>query len=165
MADTRADPRPVVTLAPLPRDRLSEVAHFTLPPDQAPFSDLPLTVMDTGAARDGHVILADGEPAGFFAIDRDYGAHHDFAPEGALGLRMFSVNHADQGRGIASAGVAALRGYLAAQYPGWDWCYLTVNCRNPAAIRVYEKGGFEYTDALYLGGDLGPQHIMRLPLG
>ena len=156
--------RPAITLAPLPRDQIGRVDHFTLPPDQAPFSAHPRDVMDAPDTRDGHVILADGQPAGFFAIDRDYPDHHDFAPEGTIGLRMFSVDHAQQGRGVASNGCRALAGYLAAQYPGTGSCYLTVNCRNADAYRVYIKGGFVDTGALYLGGGFGPQHIMCLDL-
>lgn len=153
-----------ITLDPLPRDQIARVANIALPPEQARFSALPVDVMDTPRARDGHVILADRNPVGFFAIDRDDPAHHDFAPEGALGLRMFSINHADQGRGIASTACAALARYLPVHYPQHTTCYLTVNCRNPGAHRAYVKGGFEDTGARYLGGGLGPQHIMRLAL-
>lgn len=156
--------RPVITIEPLPRDQIGRVAHFQLPPEQAQFSAFPVDVMNTPGHRDAHVILADGEPAGFFAIDRDYAAHHDFAHDRALGLRMFSVDFAQQGQGVASNGCRALRAYLQKQYPDWTACFLTVNVKNPDAYRVYEKGGFMDTRDLYLGGGLGPQHIMRLDL-
>lgn len=155
---------PVITIEPLPRAQIDRVAHFTLPPEQVLFSAYPADVMQTPKARDGHVILADGRAVGFFAIDRDYPKHHNFTPADVLGLRMFSVNHADQGRGIASTACGMLAGYLSGQYPGWSSCYLTVNRRNPGAYHVYLRGGFEDTSALYHGGDIGPQHIMRLAL-
>lgn len=156
--------RPKITLQPLPRADIARVAHFRLPPEQIQFSAHPTDVMNTPGARDAHIILADNHPAGFFAIDRDYAPHHDFAPDSALGLRMFSVDHSRQGQGVASNGCRALKSYLATQYPEWNNCYLTVNCRNPDAHRVYEKGGFVDTGTLYLGGGFGPQHIMRLDL-
>lgn len=156
--------RPEITLEPLPRDRIDRVAHFDLPPEQAQFSAFPVDVMATPADRDAHIILADGHPAGFFAIDRDYARHHDFAGACDLGLRMFSVDHRFQGRGVASNGCRQLRPYLGGQYPDRRSCFLTVNCKNPEAYRVYEKGGFRDTGDLYLGGGLGPQNIMKLSL-
>lgn len=154
-----------ITLAPLPAGRADLVAHITLPPEQHQFSDPPaLALARARGRRDGHLIRLGGQIVGFFGIDPDYPAAHDFAPEGAIGLRMFSVDQAHQGRGVASAACARLRPYLAHHYPAAPACYLTVNHRNPAARRAYLKGGFADTGADYLGGGAGPQHIMRLDL-
>lgn len=153
-----------ISIAPLPREEIDKLAHFHLPPEQMQFSAHPVDVAKTPASRDAHVIYDSEDPAGFFAIDREYAETHDFTEPGALGLRMFSVNHAHQGRGIASTASRLLRDYLRAQYPDRSLCYLTVNCRNPGAYKVYEKGGFVDTGALYYGGAVGPQHIMRLTL-
>ena len=153
-----------VTIEPIEAADIGRLSHFTLPPEQAGFADLPAKVMADTPARDGHVILADGEPAGFFAIDRDYGEAHDFAPAGCIGVRMFSVDHAQQGRGIASNACRAMKAYFRAQYPDAASCWLTVNCRNPGAKAAYLKGGFTDTGDLYLDGGFGPQHIMRLDL-
>lgn len=155
-----------VTLGPLPRDRTDLVMHLTLPEDQQVFGgDIRETAADTDPEVDFHVIRAGGDIVGFFKIERAYGARYDFAPEGALGLRMLQVDTGAQGLGIGSAAFAALPGYLATQYPGRDECWLTVNCRNPRARHVYLKGGWEDTGALYHGGAAGPQHIMRLRFG
>ncbi|MEJ2021921.1 MAG: GNAT family protein [Maritimibacter sp.] len=154
----------MISIAPISREDIDRVAHFHLPPEQMQFSAHPLDVMKTPESRDAHVIY-DGEvPVGFFAIDRDYALTHDFTEPGALGLRMLSVNHADQGRGIASEASRLLSSYLHDHYPDRQQCYLTVNCRNPGAYRAYEKGGFVDTGELYHGGPVGPQHIMRLQL-
>jgi len=147
----------------LPDTEVGRLAHFTLPPEQSMFADLPSQAAGV-AGREGHVILADGQPVGFFAIQPDYGTAYDFAPDDAIGLRMFSIDHAAQGKGHATAACRLLTGYLAAAYPGRAACYLTVNVKNPGARRVYEKGGFVDTGALYLGGGYGPQHVMRLAL-
>ncbi|AJE48001.1 GNAT family N-acetyltransferase [Celeribacter indicus] len=154
-----------VTISPLPRDALDRVAGFSLPPEQAQFSGLPARTMDDAPPdRDGHVIEEDGTPVGFFAIDRGYATAHEFAEAGALGLRMFLIDRRAQGRGIASAACRQLAGYLARAYPDRALCYLTVNCRNPHARRAYLNGGFTDTGALYHGGAIGPQHILRLAL-
>lgn len=154
-----------LTLAPLPADRPDLVAHITLPPEQHEFSDPPAVALATATGRrDGHLIEQDGQVAGFFAIDPDYPDAHDFAEKGSIGLRMFCVDHAQQGRGIASGACRLLRGYLAGRYPDADAVYLTVNHRNPGARRAYLKGGFTDTGQDYLDGGAGPQHIMRLPL-
>lgn len=153
----------MTTLRPLPLSELHLTEGFTLPPEQAGFADLPTVSMQQGTARDGHLILWDGQPAGFFAIDRDYGETQDFAPNDVIGLRMFLVDHAQQGRGIAKAACAQLRAYLARHYAA-PACYLTVNAKNPAARAAYLHGGFEDTGALYLDGGFGPQHILRLDL-
>lgn len=154
-----------ISLAPLPDDRRDLIAHLTLPPEQYQFSTPPLRALEEAKGRrDGHMILEGDRVVGFFGIDPDYAQAHEFAEPGSIGVRMFSVDHAQQGRGIASAACRLLGDYLAAQYPDVATCYLTVNHRNPGARAAYLKGGFIDTGADYLGGGSGPQHIMRLPL-
>lgn len=155
---------PTVSIEPIARDQIGRLAHLTLPPEQIVFSGLPADVMNSPAARDGHMILADGRPVGFFAIDRDYDQTYDFAPAGVIGLRMFSVDHAYQGQGIASTACRMLAAYLPAHYPTANAVYLTVNHRNPGAKKAYLNGGFTDTGADYLDGGMGPQYIMRMDL-
>lgn len=161
---TMTSDRPHVTLARIAPQDIGQLSHFTLPPDQAGFADLPPVSMANAPDRDGHVILADGVPAGFFGIDTTYAAGHTFAPTGSIGVRMFMIDHAQQGRGIASAACRAMPAYLAAEYPQAPSCWLTVNCRNPGARTAYLRGGFRDTKELYLDGGFGPQHIMCLDL-
>lgn len=154
-----------VTLAPLPEGRDDLLRAVELPPEQHAFAEPPAVSMaGAGQARDGHLILENGRPVGFFAIDRDYPEAHDFAPADSIGLRMFCIDRRAQGRGLATAACRLLGGYLAARYPGAMAVYLTVNHRNPGARAAYLKGGFVLTGADYLGGAAGPQHIMRLAL-
>lgn len=152
-------------LAPLPAGRPDLLAAIRLPEEQLVFSDPPsVSMAGAPAGRDGHLAWEGELPVGFFAIDRDYPAAHDFAEAGSIGLRMFCVGHRQQGRGIATGICVGLRHYLGAQYPEAEAVYLTVNHRNPGARAVYLKGGFELTGEDYLGGGAGPQHIMRLGL-
>lgn len=120
---------------------------------------------DAPVARDGHVILSGDELAGFFAIDRDYAAAHTFAPAGDIGLRMMVMDARFAGKGVARTAFEGLSGYLSAQYPTAEAVWLTVNLRNPRARSLYLRSGFADTGALYHGGPMGPQHILRMPLG
>lgn len=111
-----------------------------------------------------HVILADAKVVGFFLLDTSYPEHYDFATYGSLGLRAYFVGNQFQGKGYGSRGVKALPSFLEQAYSGYDAVFLTVNCKNPAAYQCYLKAGFVDTDELYLGGDAGPQHIMKRAL-
>lgn len=157
---------PHIALTPLPRESADEVLHFTLPPEQEQFAGpIAELVADDDPNRDFHVLRVDGAAVGFFKVERGYGRSHDFAPEEALGLRMLLIDQARQGAGLGKALFALLPGYLRTRYPGSEAIWLTVNCRNPRARHVYLSGGWTDTGALYHGGGLGPQHIMRLDLG
>ena len=107
-------------------------------------------------------ILADGEPVGFFVLHRGPAAGV-LAPEGRdVLLRAFLVDARHQGRGIATRALAALPGFVAERLPGIHRIVLSVNVRNPVAIRTYERAGFADTGALYHGGAAGPQHVFEL---
>ncbi len=108
-----------------------------------------------------HVIKSDNEVVGFFKLDIAYAEHYEFCPEGSIGLRAFAVDKYQQGKGLGTGAVKALFLYLKANYAKYDSIYLTVNCKNPAAFSCYKKGGFEDTGKQYLGGEAGPQFIMR----
>lgn len=154
-----------IEIAPLPRSERAAVLHIRLPPDQQVFGgDIAVESADTDPETDFHVLRHEGKVTGFFKIERAYGARYDFAPRGALGLRMLQIDAGAQGKGLGRALFSALPGYLAQHYPAARECWLTVNCRNTRARHVYLTGGWEDTGALYLGGDAGPQHVMRLVL-
>ena len=157
---------PSVTLTPATDDLLPALRALSVAPEHQDFSGQPAEVL----ARDEsdvtcHAILAGGVPVGLFRLDADFSRWgHDFAPDGSLGLRSMIVDRAHQGRGIGTATIRALPGYLARLFPQAREIYLTVNLRNPAARASYLSGGFEDTGAQYLDGGFGPQHILRMPL-
>ncbi len=97
----------------------------------------------------------------FFKLDVAYASTYRFCSKNSIGLRTFAVDQRQQGKGLGTRTVEALLCYLAKHYQTYDFVYLTVNCKNPAAIACYRKGGFEDTGELYLGGQAGPQHVMR----
>ena len=152
-------------LEPLAADEQSRVAHIAVAEEQRVFSGTVAEAFArTSDGVDFHVILSEDQPVGFFKIDTGYPETHPFAPQGSLGLRAFMVDHRMQGQGIATGAVALLPAYLATRYTGAETLFLTVNKRNPGAIRAYLKGGFTDTGQEWLGGDAGPQHIMHLPI-
>ncbi|NSZ15987.1 GNAT family N-acetyltransferase [Agrobacterium vitis] len=164
-------PTPPLILAPLARDDSARVLHLALPPEQQMFAGPIETVIDDDDQTvDFHIGSVSDDPVCFFKIDRDYNtrltgfdlAEQGFQP-GDLGLRALIVGSQFQGKGYGTAAMAALPAYLARHYPARH-CFLTVNLRNPAAISLYTKSGWQDTGQTYLGGKAGPQILMRLEL-
>jgi GNAT superfamily N-acetyltransferase len=108
-----------------------------------------------------HVILADDQVVGFFLIDTVYVQINDIATLQSLGLRKFFIDKQHQGKGYAKQTLQRLPDYLAITYPHHTDIFLTVNCNNSTAKNLYLKNGFQDTNALYLGGPSGPQHVMK----
>ena len=107
-----------------------------------------------------YVIYYHGEIIGFFKLDIAYSEQMKFCPINTLGLRTFVISQPYQGKGIGTAVIKSILHYTAVHYARYDAIYLTVNCKNPAAKRCYEKSGFQLTGALFLEGDFGPQEVM-----
>jgi RimJ/RimL family protein N-acetyltransferase len=143
----------VLELAPRPEQtRFAGHAAETLP------------VAEADPQRQPVAIVADGEPVGFCVLQRGPGPG-GLAPDASdVLLRAFFVDAAAQGRGIATRALTHLPGYVAEQAPGARRIVLTVNTRNPAAIRAYRRAGFLDRGNLYHGGAHGPQHILELAL-
>lgn len=112
-----------------------------------------------------HVILLQERVVGFFILDLSYSEKYYFASEKAIGVRALLVDQQYQGQGIAKQAISSLPDYVKQHYPHFSSIQLTVNCRNKAAYACYLKSGFVDTEALYLGGPVGPQHIMQYHLG
>lgn len=136
-------------------------------PDQAAFvsSDL-CAYVDEWKSDDSfqcfHIVLQ-GQPVGFFALDFSLERHRDYVsePSGACVLRGFFVDQRYQGKGYSTACLRIMPAALHSMYPNLKFVYLTVNFKNPLAIKTYTKGGFETLAAPYLGGRAGPQHVMK----
>ncbi|MBB4955492.1 RimJ/RimL family protein N-acetyltransferase [Agrobacterium vitis] len=159
-------------LSPLSRGETDRVLHLSLPVEQQTFAGaIETAVADDDPAVDFHMGVVADQPVAFFKIDRDYRRKISTAPledcgylPGDLGLRAMMVGQQFQGRGYGKAVMAGLKSYLRAHYPA-QHVFLTVNCRNKAAIHLYRAGGWTDTGQLYLGGRAGPQHVFRLDLG
>ncbi len=133
-------------------------------PEQEEFSgraDQTLPLAERDPARHPYVLLEDGRPVAFLILDE---TPSDADPRADLLLRGFLVDAAEQGRGVATRAVAALPEVVRRDFPSARSVVLTVNVRNPAARAVYVRGGFVDAGELYLGGSVGPQHVLRLDL-
>jgi RimJ/RimL family protein N-acetyltransferase len=154
-----------VRLAPVAPELRARLLALGARPDQERFAGRLADTLPAAEAdpdRTPVAILADGEPAGFFVLHRGPAAGV-LAPEPRdVLLRAFLVDAAFQGRGIATRALAALPDFVAATLPGIHRIVLSVNVRNPVAIRTYRRAGFADTGALYHGGASGPQHVFEL---
>jgi RimJ/RimL family protein N-acetyltransferase len=159
--DLRMDVR-LAPVSPELRDRLLKLAPR---PDQERFAGRlteTLPAAEADPEREPVAILEDGEPVGFFVLHRGPAAGV-LAPERRdVLLRAFLVDAAVQGRGIATRALAALPDFVAEHVPGVRRIVLSVNTRNPVAIRAYQRAGFADSGELYHGGASGPQHVFEL---
>ena len=98
---------------------------------------------------------------GFFKLDTSYSQSHSFCTEKDIGLLTLAIDKRFQGRGLGAVTLNRIQDYLEKNYLDFQYLYLTVNHKNPVAISVYEKAGFEYTGEDFLLGPAGPQYIIR----
>lgn len=153
------------THQPIPADRFDLVARVRLAPEQIRFAGTVSEAFSAAEPKvDFHGLFLGGAAVGFYKIDHAYERTLSDPPGPLLGLRAFMIDQNWQGQGLASAAVRGFGDYLRPRYPGYDALWLTVNLKNPGAIRVYLKNGFQDSGRLYTKGPAGPQHILRLPL-
>ncbi|SBS30478.1 Acetyltransferase (GNAT) family protein [Marinomonas aquimarina] len=151
-----------ITIAPLAEQHFEALAQLTVRPEQEEFAvpDALALAQQLAPSERPFVMLHNDQLAGFFFVDLNYAALHDFCPDNGAGVRMVMVDRAFQGQGVATQALTQLPQWMQRFYPDIAVLYLTVNCRNPGAYRCYEKCGYQDTGALYSGGPVGPQHIM-----
>jgi hypothetical protein len=82
---------------------------------------------------------------------------HEFATIAAETLPL-----SDQDHDWLPVAVAATGAYVRQRLPGVTRVVLGANHRNPVAVAAYLRGGFVMTGQDYLGGLIGPQHVMEL---
>lgn len=133
--------------------------------EQRPFVEpIAETLSFNEAARENHVIDVNGVVAGFFQIETENLRRFRGAAAQELELHEFFIDVGMQGKGIGSVFVLNLKGYILDRYANWSTISLSVNCKNLAAYRLYENGGFIDTGEIWLEGRSGPQHVMRMQL-
>lgn len=153
----------LVTIAPLTLEHHEALQQLRVRPEQEEFA-VPNALTLAQLLKDHElpfVMLKDELLVGFFFLDLEYSVQHDFCPDYGAGVRMVMVDQTYQGQGIATQALRQLPQWVQQFYPNITELYLTVNCRNPGAYHCYEKCGYQDTGELYLGGPVGPQHIMR----
>jgi RimJ/RimL family protein N-acetyltransferase len=154
-----------VRLAPAGPELRERLLALAPRPEQERFAGRltqTLPAAEADPEREPVAILADGEPVGFFVLHRGPAAG-ELAPDRRdVLLRAFLVDARAQGRGIATRALAALPDFVAESLPGVHRIVLSVNVKNPVAIRTYARAGFADSGRLYLGGAAGPQHVFEL---
>ena len=151
----------MIKLEKLNASEITEVRSIAVHDDQVKFVGTAKEFLaDKNGATHLHVIKHNGQVVGCFKIDLAYAESYDFCTEGSIGLRAFLIDAKQQGRGLGILAVKALLPYLKENYANYPRIYLTVNCKNPAALACYQKAGFHEAGEYYLGGAAGPQHIM-----
>ncbi|EOD77739.1 Histone acetyltransferase HPA2 [Grimontia indica] len=155
----------MITIRKFKQEDEIDVLAILLEEEQVKFTASPENfVSDIEANIVRFVIAKDDTLVGYFKIDNDF--HSDILGEdnAGVGLRSFAIDRRYQGKGIGKKAVSILASSISEEFKTFTWAYLTVNCKNEVAYQTYMKGGFEDTGELYLGGPVGPQHIMRAKL-
>jgi GNAT superfamily N-acetyltransferase len=143
----------VLALTPRPDQAgWSGEARWTLPAAEAHSDRLPCTA------------LLDGTPVAFFILDTSIDVRLYEPTPGTVGVRALYVDRSVQGQGIGTAMLRALPDLARRMFPDAQRLALTVNVTNPVAVRAYRRAGFSDTGRQYLGGALGPQHVLVLDL-
>ena len=154
-----------VRLAPTGPELRERLLALAPRPEQERFSGRlteTLPAAEADPEREPVAILEGDDPVGFFVLHRGPAAG-ELAPERRdVLLRAVLVDAAAQGRGIATRALEALPDFVAERLPGVRRIVLSVNVRNPVAIRTYQRAGFADSGALYRGGSAGPQHVFEL---
>ncbi|WP_046471721.1 GNAT family N-acetyltransferase [Allosalinactinospora lopnorensis] len=148
----------------VPALREAVVRHRLLPGQQrfAGRAAHTLPRADADPNRTPFAVVLRGQAVGFGVIDRTAGVgEFTDTPQYAVLLRSFYIDLEWQGHGVGRAVCAALGPFVRAVAPGTGEILLTVNEANTAAIRAYLAGGFRDTGRRYLGGDAGPQLVLR----
>ncbi|MFC4765405.1 GNAT family N-acetyltransferase [Dyella koreensis] len=159
---------PAIRVAPVDATLRSAVLGLQVQPEQYAYVspiDVSLADAEQCPASTPMAILLENMPVGYYRIEHSARtvADRDFDVP-ALGLRSFFIDTRWQGRGFGAAALEALRIDLATRHPDARLLVLTVNCRNLAALALYQRTGFVDSGALYHGGRSGPQHLMWRPL-
>ncbi len=142
---------------------LEGLRRFKLPKEQAQFTAMPAEMLEESPGRFPVVILAGGEPVGFFVLHASDRVKDYTDNRKALLLTAFSIDHSMQGRGYAKEALELLAEFVHRELPGRDEVVLAVNGKNIAAQRLYVKTGFKDTGRRRTGS-LGEQWILSLAL-
>jgi ribosomal protein S18 acetylase RimI-like enzyme len=110
-------------------------------------------------------ILRGDTPVGYYRVEATPRSvtGRDLEPP-SLGLRGFFIDAAWQGRGLGQLALQAMFADLARRRPWARQLVLMVDRSNHAALRLYQRAGFDDSGELYHGGRSGPQHLLLRPL-
>ena len=148
---------PRITLAPCRVEHYPALIAYQLTGEQAEVSRPPSDWLSGNiafsAAQLAVTILRGDEPIGFFVLDSGAGRDEYSANPHAVLLRSMSLNPRHQGNGYARTALvpATLDALIRAHLPACDEIVLGVHHANRAAIRLYQRAGFDDTGRTYDG--------------
>ncbi len=141
-----------------------DLTSFLLPKEQEQFTTHPA---DQLARLTGDqtpvVITTDQKAVGFFIMEQSERLKHYTENESAYLLASLSITKSHQGKGYARQAMELLPEWVGKEFPGCNEIVLSVNLKNDAAFRLYERTGFEDTGRR-ITGPVGEQRVMSLKL-
>ncbi|MHC0035373.1 GNAT family N-acetyltransferase [Pseudoneobacillus sp. C159] len=140
---------------------IERLKAFHLPPEQEQFTALPIEMLEKNDERHPIVITNEHIPIGFFVLHSSARVQEYTENPHAMLLTAFSVDHAQQGKGFAKAGLAQLKDFVQNEFPQYNEVVLAVNQRNVPAQKLYEKVGFIDTGRRKIG-EIGEQKVYSL---
>lgn len=159
---------PTIRVLPVDDALLPAVLALAVHPDQVAFVGHVVDSLADVAVCPGSeafALLHGDDPVGYVRIDRHAYALGDHpVATGAVALRSFLIDATRQGQGLGAAALAAIHDQVARRHPDRTRILLTVNVRNAAAVRAYQRAGYRDSGELYHGGSAGPQHMLWYPL-
>lgn len=105
------------------------------------------------------VIVDDGKTVGFFVLDYGEVIQDLTDNPNAVAIRSLSVNPDCQGKGIGTQAMQLVPDFLREYFADIDEIVLSVNAKNTAAYRVYQRAGYLDTGRM-IDGAMGEQHVM-----
>ncbi|BAB07523.1 GNAT family N-acetyltransferase [Halalkalibacterium halodurans] len=156
----------MITLSFVEQQHLSVLCNFSLPPEQLPFTSLPVDALracEEDPTRTPIVILADQEPVGFFVLHEGEATKAYIEEEGLLLIRSLAIDEKQQGKGYGKKAMLLLPAFVTVHWPNIRELFLVVNERNAAAKQLYTRVGFE-DRGLRRVGPIGPQRILHYDL-
>lgn len=155
----------MLKIKPLRKGDLNKVLSIQASAEQFAFSADPKSFIEAHVQGSYPFLIWESEQIiGYFKLDTLLPQKQNYCPVNSLGLCTLLVDKRMQGKGVGTQSVLHAIEYVKTHFKQYDYLYLTVNCKNPAAYHCYLKAGFEDTGELYLGGPVGPQHIMKISL-
>ncbi|AJD89836.1 acetyltransferase [Jeotgalibacillus malaysiensis] len=141
-----------------------DLTNFLLPKEQEQFTTHPA---DQLARLTGDqtpvVVTTDQKAVGFFIMEQSERLKHYTENESAYLLASLSITKSHQGKGYARQAMELLPEWVGKEFPGCNEIVLSVNLKNDAAFRLYERTGFEDTGRRIIG-PVGEQRVMSLKL-
>ena len=109
------------------------------------------------------IIALDDRPIGYIQtyLLEDYPAYRDVLEEEGAGIDLFIGEPDVIGQGVGARAIQQFVDDVVFADPSVNVCVVDPETTNAAAIRAYEKAGFERLRTIVIPGEPGPALLMR----